>query len=398
MYQPSSAATQPTYHILFDESKTTSLPVKKLRRALQLRNISTSTSRHNISTYTLSDARVYVLYDPQQPLTIDEFAAVKHFLSNPVNALVIFLAEGGEAKNQTNVNYILEEFGIIANNDAVIRQTFHKYTHPKECLIDTVGPPQGSAAVPVLYPFGCSLNVQAPAETLLTSGLTAYPVNRPVVAISEGSHGRVLVVGSSEIFADKYIDYEQNLNYALYLFEVLLGKKKIEKIVQEGEIHEYNYLPNIAKTSEMLRPCLIEPPRVPVDVDTLSKRTLFEYGPKQLPEIVKILDKVEGIKFQPLTLIQPKFNVPLPELKPAVFPATLEDFGGPPLELFDLDDAFMPAKNRLAQLANQCGDKDVDFFVGEAGKILGIKGSKSGDILKHVLLTVADFKKFKYHC
>ena len=47
-----------------------------------------------------------------------------------------------------------------------------------------------------------------------------------------------------------------------------------------------------------------------------------------------------GVKKQPLTLIQPEFEVPLPPLEPAVFPPALVDLPAPALELFDLEDHF----------------------------------------------------------
>lgn len=56
------------------------------------------------------------------------------------------LGEYGEGKLDTNVNFLLEEYGIFVNNgtisytlclraDAVIRTAYHKYHHPKECLV-----------------------------------------------------------------------------------------------------------------------------------------------------------------------------------------------------------------------------------------------------------------------
>ena len=35
----------------------------------------------------------------------------------------------------TNINFLLEEYGIMVNNDAVVRTNYYKYFHPKECLI-----------------------------------------------------------------------------------------------------------------------------------------------------------------------------------------------------------------------------------------------------------------------
>ena len=48
----------------------------------------------------------------------------------------MMLTEGGESALKTNVNYLLEQFGISANSDSVIRNAFQKYMHPKEVLIE----------------------------------------------------------------------------------------------------------------------------------------------------------------------------------------------------------------------------------------------------------------------
>lgn len=43
--------------------------------------------------------------------------------------------EGGESKLNTNINYLLEQFGISVNADSVIRTSYFKYLHPKEAYI-----------------------------------------------------------------------------------------------------------------------------------------------------------------------------------------------------------------------------------------------------------------------
>jgi len=48
---------------------------------------------------------------------------------------MIIMAEGGESKQNTNINAMLEQVGISVNSDSVIRKTFHKYLHPKEAYI-----------------------------------------------------------------------------------------------------------------------------------------------------------------------------------------------------------------------------------------------------------------------
>lgn len=44
-----------------------------------------------------------------------QLEALKHYLDRGGNMLVM-LGEGGEMKHDTNINFLLEEFGIMVNN------------------------------------------------------------------------------------------------------------------------------------------------------------------------------------------------------------------------------------------------------------------------------------------
>lgn len=50
-------------------------------------------------------------------------------------SLFFMFNEGGETKNNSNLNYLLEQFGISVNSDCVVRTAYQKYFHPKENLI-----------------------------------------------------------------------------------------------------------------------------------------------------------------------------------------------------------------------------------------------------------------------
>ena len=68
----------------------------------------------------------------------------------------------------------------------------------------------------------------------------------------------------------------------------------------------------------------------------------------------------------------------------------LKELPNPSLELFDLDDEFSQEKVRLAQLTNKCEDTDLEYFIREAGDILGISDkvknrSEPKAILKYIL-------------
>ena len=61
-----------------------------------------------------------------------------------------------------------------------------------------------------------------------------------------------------------------------------------------------------------------------------------------------------NVKHEPLTLITPQFETPLPPLQPAVFPPQFRELEPPKLDLFDLDEQFSSEKVRIAQQTNKC--------------------------------------------
>ena len=89
--------------------------------------------------------------------------------------------------------------------------------------------------------------------------------------------------------------------------------------------------------------------------------------------------------------------------QPATFPPALREPPPPALDQFDLDEHFASKRIRLAQLTNKCTDNDLDYFVREAGEILGVshqlpvaqlrqpQGAKL--ILHFIAEKIANFKK-----
>jgi len=88
----------------------------------------------------------------------------------------------------------------------------------------------------------------------------------------------------------------------------------------------------------------------------------------------------------------------------AVFPPLFRTLNPPALELYDLDAEFSSERNRLAQLTNRCNENDLEYYVIEAGHVLGIipqlksmpggnNTERSKRIIHHVLERVCQFKK-----
>jgi intraflagellar transport protein 52 len=148
-----------------------------------------------------------------------------------------------------------------------------------------------------------------------------------------------------------------------------------------------------------VRSCLQEHDPLPKDFQKLFNDTLFKFDTDLIPEAVGLYEQL-GVKHEMLTLIPPTFESPLPPLNPAVFPPTLRELPPPSLDQFDLDEHFASSKQRLAQLTNKCSLDDIDYFVAEAGEILGVTGSlpagKKGakNVLHFILSELVKFKRY----
>ena len=151
----------------------------------------------------------------------------------------------------------MEQFGISVNNDCVVRTSFFKYFNPKESYIsngilnqeivriannlpkeerrskpnnaflsnlinvrdDENNTEEDNGGLNFVYPFGATLNVQSPALALLGSGPLSYPSNRPIcAAYTHSSGGKLVVLGSVEIFCDEYFDKEENKKILVIIF------------------------------------------------------------------------------------------------------------------------------------------------------------------------------------
>lgn len=155
---------------------------------------------------------------------------------------------------------------------------------------------------------------------------------------------------------------------------------------------------------------------LPSDFTTLFDAELFKFDISLLPAAITLYDNLK-LKHEPLSLILPQFEVPLPALEPAVFHPLLRDLPPPPLELFDLDEQFASERVRLAQLTNKCmcldllfmilcdcfawvgNNDDLEYYVRECAEILGVteklpsKDMTAKHILHHVFSQIVSWKK-----
>lgn len=409
---------------------------RKIKDDFKAHGYRVSVNKDMITLERLRVASVVIFAGPREMFSSDEFAAIKDYLAGGGHVLIL-LGEGGESKHTTNVNYLLEEFGISFNNDAVVRTVYHKYPHPKECLVthgilcqDLVRSAMGekrkdknapdlfqlnitkeegdignvgkdNGGLEFVFPYGATLNVQKPAIPILSSGPISYPLNRPVGAVySRGQMGRIVVMGSVRMLDDEFFECEKNRQLTDTLLKWMLSINDCDLSYpygEEPELSDYQHIPHTQGLAMNLRSCLQENEPLPKDFTQLFDDSLFKFDTDLIPEGVKLYQQL-GVKHEPLTLIAPQFETPMPALQPAVFPPCLREPPPPNLDLWDLDEQFASERVRLAQLTNKCEDKDLDFYIRQAGDILGVTqklqdGKTSKHILQHIFKELVGYKK-----
>lgn len=105
---------------------------KLLRKLKQVYNV--STNKEEVKYNNLKDFSLLVLGAPRDPIKKEEFEELCKYMANG-GSILVMLGEGGESKFGTNVNYLIEQFGISVNNDALLRTCYCKYFHPKEVYV-----------------------------------------------------------------------------------------------------------------------------------------------------------------------------------------------------------------------------------------------------------------------
>lgn len=414
---------------------------KKFMRRLKT-EYKCTVNKELITLEKLKGFNLAVFAGPREMFAADEFQAMRDFLGEG-GSLLFALGEGGEGRHNTNVNFLLEDYGISINNDAVVRSVYHKYHHPKEALIthgvlcpdfaraargekkkeekqenklnlqitkdegEVASLERDNGGLEFVFPYGATLNVQKPSIPILASGPISYPLNRPVAAVycKDPSGltvaGRIVVLGSVRIFEDDFLELEKNKQVADTLIKWLLSTSDCDLTFEKGEepeIGEYHHVPHTQGLAMNLKSCLQENDPLPRDFTQLFDGSLFKFDTDLIPEAVKLYDAL-GVKHEPLTLIPPQFETPMPDLKPAVFPPCLREPPPPALDLFDLDEQFASERVRLAQLTNKCTDEDLDFYIRQAGDILGVNRQLGADqrsakhILEFMFKELVGFKK-----
>ncbi len=313
----------------------------------------------------------------------------------------------GEDTNASNLNFLLEQYGINAKSDKVVSAAFNgKLMHPRECLI-TDGITNRDLSKHVrkyVYPHGCTLTTQRPAVAVLSTGANVYPYSCVTAAVHETeSGGRIAVLGSKAAFSDKYLNMEDNTALLDWVIGYLAHEKDCTINKLDAATSSTTEQRRVANTGALA----VKPKVAPHALDSLPgnyvaliHNNLKLYGGRTdlMPEVSKLYEALD-LPRGDIRLIPPQFEAPIPDLEPAVHPPVIIEPYEPKLDLFDLDEELADEDTRLARVVGRGGD--IDSAITAMGEIVGISRhlnpadrTKPNAILHKLLTAVVQFKMF----
>ncbi|XP_055847580.1 intraflagellar transport protein 52 homolog [Episyrphus balteatus] len=410
---------------------------KMLHRKIKI-NWKVEQNDGEVTKEKLSRINIFVIAGPQDKFTEDEFIVMKEFVENG-GKVMILLGEGGENDYNTNVNFFLEEFGMYINSDTVVRPHYYKNFHPKECIIgggvvcESMWRHLVKQDIEIVdydftdekhrvhfqYPYGATLNVTDPANILMTTGPVVYPFNRPLVGYyrSERSsnNGKILAIGSGYIWHDKYLTDKTN-DAILEYFLNLLSNDDIrftDLDFNDVEINDTKVFTDIAFLSDLPRPCLVDSigTETPSDFRQMFDMTLFSLSNRLLKDVIDTYRQL-NVKYEPLKIIKPQFEISLPPLQLATFPPIFSEPPAPPLELYNLDEVFSSSRSQLTQMTGKClssiqakdprkpiNAKELENYIKECARITGINTNdgremSAKEILNLIAVNICNFKPY----
>lgn len=178
----------------------------------------------------IKDASVMVFGCPNsskiRPAEID---VLQKFVQDGGGLLLLSLS-GGDRGLMNNMSKISSDFGITFENTAVKDDRNNAGLPTMPIITDIVAHAATEDVKDLLVPSACSLKLTGKAAPIAITSETADPGKVPVVAIAEVGKGRIMCVGSYEVFRKGGgLKHKGNATFALNAFKWLSGEIQMAK-------------------------------------------------------------------------------------------------------------------------------------------------------------------------
>ena len=158
-----------------------------------------------------------------------EIDVLRKFVKEGGGLLLLSLS-GGDRGLMNNMSKISEDYGIVFDNTAVKDERNNAGLPTMPIVSDIVSHPVTEDVTDLLIPSACSLRVSGKAKTIAHTSDMAEPPKVPIVAIAEEGKGRVMCIGSYEVFRrGGGLKHKSNKTFAINAFRWLAGEVKHTK-------------------------------------------------------------------------------------------------------------------------------------------------------------------------
>ena len=187
----------------------------------------------------LKDADVMVFGCPNSSkMRPAEIEVLQKYVKNGGGLLLLSLS-GGDRGLMNNMSKISSDFGITFENTAVKDERSNAGLPTMPIVTDIVAHSTTEDVSDLLVPSACSLKVSGKATALAITSETADPGRAAIVAIAEVGKGRVMCIGSYEVFRrGGGLKHKGNATFALNTIRWLSGEFQMTKpsaVVKEQE-------------------------------------------------------------------------------------------------------------------------------------------------------------------
>ena len=192
-----------------------------------------------IASSNLAPFDILVLACPDNAkFSKQEIETIVNWVKNEGGGLLMLSHAGGDKGRRSNLSELAEQFGIIFENDQVLDKVNNMGVENLP-LISNFGFPHpiNEEVSSICYRAGCSLTISNMSVTpVVSSSADAEPVESPLILSTEIGEGRIVAVGSYEMFRDKIsggINEGAHAQLIMNIFNWLKTSKREEFKTQE---------------------------------------------------------------------------------------------------------------------------------------------------------------------
>ena len=163
-----------------------------------------------------------------------EINEIKRFVQNG-GGLFLLSHAGGDRGRGTNLNELSQNFGIHFINDQVFDEVHNIGLNSLPIINDFKKHSIFTNIKNICYRAGCSLEVTGGAKLMAHADSIAEPTNAGIIAINKIKLGRVVVIGSYEMFRNQMaggIEYESHKILFLNILDWLTENKDVSRFIQ----------------------------------------------------------------------------------------------------------------------------------------------------------------------